>query len=111
MTAIEPEPSKLRSAPLKNWYGTQEALDALVIRTLADLPKLLAYEYSVLLTQVLIRTVEDGWQVILKADNRDGPVVSYVWGDGFVDALEMTAFLIDKGTLDWKPDKYPPKYR
>lgn len=105
------ERTKVRSQMHSAFYGTDPSFRDMMARYILDLPKMVAFHHGVDIHQVLIRMVEDGWQVIVKGSRGGKPVASYTWGATYAEAVELAAFMLDKAQIDWSLDKYPPKQR
>lgn len=61
---------------------------------------------NAVLTRIILRKVEDGWQAVVKA-SRDGEYgVAFVTASSLPALMEVLSLKIDDGELDWKRDKY-----
>lgn len=74
-----------------------------------DLPKTAAYVDGMVVYSASVHEHLDGWRVILKAKRRGKFWVTFINAESWTDALEGTVEWAETGTLQWWPDKYPPK--
>lgn len=81
------------------------------VLSLLEIDKTIAWNHSVRLTELRITAQVDGWRVMIKGIQRNVPVIAYVYTHYFADALEFATFFANSGTLSFKRDDYPIKFR
>lgn len=71
----------------------------------------LAWKYAAVLTSIQFRETDDGWLVVIKADHGRRPMVSFLNVNCLEDCPRVACEYAGKGTLYWKPDKWPVSIR
>lgn len=73
-----------------------------------ELPKVLAWEYGVILAGLIVVEKDEGWLCVVKATRRGKPVVAYVFHDTYQMVVEMVTYRASLGDLRFKVDERPP---
>lgn len=74
-----------------------------------DLEKNTAFVEGVLLNEVRLTRVEDGWRAIVKGTRHHRPVILFFYERSFTNVMLATAHAIVDERVKWRADKYPPK--
>ena len=101
--------SKDARGDTRPWEKTEAALRGYQVQTFMDLPKLLAWGHGVTLTEYRVTRQDDGWRIMLKADNRGQAQVAFTSVDFWEDALDFVTYMAETGTFSFKADKWPAK--
>lgn len=104
---LEQEPSNKLAGEYISRTKRGETSDELRLwHNLLDAPKMIGWDKNAVLTRVILRQVDDGWQAIVKA--KRGPLagVAFVNGASWSDCLKVLSLKIASSGLDWKKDKY-----
>lgn len=89
------------------WNVVQRHLDGHINCSLLDLNKLVALQFGMVLTELRITRLEDGWRAMIKGTINDKPYVVYTYTDFFDDALEFSVYEVVSATGTLKHDSYP----
>jgi hypothetical protein len=84
-------------------------LDAEVVAHLFDLPALVGWNSAVVLYELRLSTVDDGWRAVLKARGTGGYKVAFVYASSYGRLLEALSAAVAAGEIRWTTDRYPPR--
>lgn len=74
-----------------------------------DIDKHLAYNQGAHLYALNLRQRDDGWQAVVKVVQDGRYRVAFLTCRNFGDCLDTLAEFCQKGLLDFKADRFPPK--
>lgn len=99
------DPPTKRTPANRNQTWLNRAIQAEVL----DLALNISWNDGYVLDQLIVKSQDDGWLVIVKAHLNGHRKVAFCSGESFAEALELTAEFAAKGILTWRKDNWPPK--
>lgn len=100
--------SKLTGKWRPDGAGPDTSLEARVAYGLVQAPAKAQWLSNVELTHFSFIKKKDGWLVMLKGERPRMPVVAFMHGETFLEAMVTAVTALDSGHVPWKESKPPP---